>query len=62
MNELAEPLIPKDFNPDAVKEDPKAKKKTDEEPCEPCDLHFIRCLKPNDVKVKDTFFHCMTLQ
>ena len=61
MSELAEPLVPKDFNPDAVQEAPKAKK-TNEPECEPCDLHFIRCLKPNDLKIKDTFFHCMTLQ
>lgn len=60
MNELAEPLIPKDFNKtDASKEPPK---KSNDPPCEKCDLHFIRCLKPNDKKVKDFFAHAMTLQ
>ena len=62
MNELAEPLIPKDFTnkgPEPVK----ASKKPAKEPeCEKCDLHFIRCLKPNDLKIKDFFAHAMTLQ
>ena len=60
MVELAEPLtqdyddesighkavLPKNFNPT----------------CEKTDLHFIRCIKPNDKKEKDFFAHFMTLQ
>ena len=56
MNELAEPLIPNDFNPDKKNEPNKVID------CEKCDLHFIRCLKPNDKKVPDFFAHAMTLQ
>ena len=65
MNELAEPLIPQDFNEPASKEaakDDKKAKKSDEPECEKTDLHFIRCLKPNDMKVPDFFAHAMTLQ
>ena len=64
MNELAEPLIPSDFNPDkAYHEAQAAKSKKNVEPsCEKCDLHFIRCLKPNDIKVAEVFIHAMTLQ
>ena len=61
MDELAEPLIPKDFN--KVPEPVKATAKKSAEPtCEKCDLHFIRCLKPNDRKIKNFFAHAMTLQ
>ena len=61
MDELAEPLIPKDFNTSA--DPPKATAKKSQAPtCEKCDLHFIRCLKPNDKKVPDFFAHAMTLQ
>tara|TARA_B110000285_G_C15127919_1_gene621514 strand:+ start:477 stop:704 length:228 start_codon:yes stop_codon:yes gene_type:complete len=61
MNELAEPLIPKDFNNNA--EPPKVSAKKATEPtCEKCDLHFIRCLKPNDKKIANFFAHAMTLQ
>jgi hypothetical protein len=59
MNELAEPLIPKDFNNKNVSQS--EIKKTNEPPCEKCDLHFIRCLKPNDKKIPDFFAHAMTL-
>ena len=64
MNELAEPLIPNDFNPDKAVLDAiaAAKKPGTEAPCEKCDLHFIRCIKPNDAKVKDFYIHAMTLQ
>jgi|DEB0MinimDraft_12_1074336.scaffolds.fasta_scaffold18275_2 hypothetical protein len=65
MEELAEPLIPNDFNPDKkAEEEMNAKKgKVATAPtCEKCDLHFIRCLKPNDKKVKNLFIHAMTLQ
>jgi len=65
MYELAEPLIPNDFNPDKKLEEElaaKNPKKVDTgPPCEKCDLHFIRCLKPNDKKVKNLFVHAMTL-
>ena len=59
MNELAEPLIPKDFSKNASQAEPV--KKTNEPVCEKCDLHFIRCLKPNDMKIPDFFAHAMTL-
>lgn len=59
MMELAEPLIPSDFGDEPAK--PAAKKKKEPE-CDPTDLHFIRCLKPNDVKKPNIFFHAMTLQ
>lgn len=65
MNELAEPLIPNEFNPDKAAEQAAAKAgqaKKNEVVCEKCDLHFIRCLKPNDAKVADLFLHAMTLQ
>jgi hypothetical protein len=28
---------------------------------EQCELHFIRCIKPNDIKKKDTFINGMCL-
>lgn len=59
MEELAEPLIPQDFNDDEPAQDDKKKKNEPE--CEKTDLHFIRCLKPNDKKIKDFFAHAMTL-
>jgi hypothetical protein len=63
MLELAEPLIPKDFNskPAEVVKVP-AKTKQNEPICEKCDLHFVRCLKPNDKKVGNLYVHAMTLQ
>jgi myosin heavy subunit len=60
MNELAEPLIPKDFNKKNDSQ-PEPVKKSTEPLCEKCDLHFIRCLKPNDKKISDFFAHAMTL-
>ena len=30
--------------------------------CDPCQLHFIRCIKPNEAKLPDLFIHAMTLQ
>jgi myosin heavy subunit len=68
MEELAEPLIPQDLglSEEEVKameaKKAKLKKKDNEEPCEETDLHFIRCLKPNDDKVANVFHHAMTLQ
>jgi hypothetical protein len=61
MEELAEPLIPQDLNDDEPPKETKAKKK-DEPQCEKTDLHFIRCLKPNDDKKPNRFHHAMTLQ
>ena len=60
MDELAEPLIPNDFNPD--KEVEEAARGKNYVPPEKTDLHFVRCIKPNDKKIKDTFVHAMTLQ
>jgi len=63
MNELAEPLIPKDFT-NELSAQAKEVKKVTEPLCEKCDLHFIRCIKPCEKK-KDTpivFVHAMTLQ
>jgi hypothetical protein len=63
MMELAEPLIPNDFNPDKAIEDAALAKssKKNEPICEKTDLHFIRCIKPNDKKNKNNFIHAMTL-
>lgn len=61
MRELAEPLIPSDLG-DEEPSKPDPKKKAAEPPCEMTDLHFIRCLKPNEKKKPDIFFHAMTLQ
>jgi len=65
MAELAEPLIPKDLGQSkaeiaAAKAKPAPK--TSEPPCAPCDLHFVRCLKPNEKKKPHIFAHAMTLQ
>ena len=61
MEELAEPLIPQDFGGDEQAA-PAKNKKVKEPTCDETDLHFIRCLKPNDVKKANIFFHAMTLQ
>mmetsp|Transcript_29119 Transcript_29119/g.28163 ORF Transcript_29119/g.28163 Transcript_29119/m.28163 type:complete len:96 (+) Transcript_29119:1919-2206(+) len=55
MWELAEPLM------DLAKPAEPAKK-SNEPPCEVCELHFIRCIKPNDKKIKDCFIDAMCLQ
>jgi myosin heavy subunit len=60
MDELAEPLIPQDLGDEEEKK-PDPKKKVVEPTCDPTDLHFIRCLKPNDFKIKDYFSDAMTL-
>ena len=31
-------------------------------PCENCQLHFIRCIKPNEDKVSHKFVDALTLQ
>lgn len=56
MYELAEPL----FELNKSEEDPKQGAQA--LPCEPCQLHFIRCIKPNETKCADLFIHAMTLQ
>lgn len=53
MEELAEPLL------DIGNEDDSKKKKST---CEPCELHFLRCIKPNEKKISDFFVDSMTLQ
>jgi myosin heavy subunit len=65
MSELAEPLIPKDLGQseeEAAASKAKANAKPTEPPCAPCDLHFVRCLKPNEKKKPHIFAHAMTLQ
>jgi len=68
MAELAEPLIPKDLGQSKAEAEAKAAAakakpaKTSEPPCAPCDLHFVRCLKPNEKKKPHIFAHAMTLQ
>lgn len=52
MFELAEPLL------DLGDGSPK-KKNID---CDPCELHFLRCIKPNEKKISDFFVDSMTLQ
>jgi len=52
MLELAEPLL------DLGENDPKKKKPS----CDPCELHFLRCIKPNEKKAHDFFVDAMTLQ
>lgn len=64
MDELAEPLIPKDFA--GGKAIPSEPPKPGAKPTEKCDLHFIRCIKPTE-KPKSKgepiiFKHAMTLQ
>ncbi|CAI2359384.1 unnamed protein product [Moneuplotes crassus] len=51
MLELAEPLL------DLGEGNAKKKKAV----CEPCELHFLRCIKPNELKVSDFFVDSMTL-
>ena len=57
MNELAEPLL------EWTKENEEQKKSDPgPAPCEFCELHFIRCIKPNEDKRSNYFIHAMTLQ
>jgi myosin heavy subunit len=69
MIELAEPLF--ELNKEEEKQggDMIETKKKDTGPvmiggvpCENCQLHFIRCIKPNEAKLPDLFIHAMTLQ
>ena len=60
--ELAEPLT-QDLADESIGHKPTLPKNpSNEPPCEKSDLHFIRCLKPNDKKVANFFSHSMTLQ
>lgn len=52
MYELAEPLL--DLG-EALS------KKKRESACDPCELHFLRCIKPNEEKAADFFVDSMTL-
>lgn len=62
MSELAEPLT-QDLDDPSIGHKPTLPKNHGlEAPCEKTDLHFIRCLKPNDKKVANFFSHSMTLQ
>lgn len=67
MIELAEPLF--DLNKDAEEEKDSPKKASESQPvmiggvpCENCQLHFIRCIKPNEAKKAMFFVHALTLQ
>jgi len=62
MWELAEPLV-EDADDDEETLGPRTPPKPGTEPeCPATDVHFIRCLKPNDKKIPDYFAHTMTLQ
>ena len=54
MLELAEPLLDVGLGQEW------SKKLLEE--IEPCELHFIRCIKPNEVKLPDVFWNSMVLQ
>jgi len=63
MEELAEPLLDfKKVSQEAEEGKAKSKAQIALENIEPCELHFIRCIKPNDDKVADLFVHSMALQ
>lgn len=53
MYELAEPLLD-------LGEDTEMKKKKSIS-CDPCELHFLRCIKPNEEKSANMFVDSMTL-
>jgi hypothetical protein len=61
MSELAEQLIPKDLGQSDEASKAKPAAKASEFVCPPCDLHFVRCLKPNEKKKPHIFAHAMTL-
>jgi len=61
MKELAEPLL--EFSkPEAnySSNDSKSSKPS-LDGVDPCELHFIRCIKPNEDKEKNLFIHAMCL-
>lgn len=60
MNELVEPLL--EFSTKQEDQAPKGKEESIKTWAEECELHFIRCIKPNDFKIKDTFIQAMCLQ
>lgn len=60
MIELAEPLL--NFGGGGEKKEEKKGAANAIANVEPCELHFIRCIKPNDVKKRDTFIDSMCLQ
>ena len=64
MEELAEPLL--DLNKvdpaSGVKDTTKDSKSKLDPVIKPCELHFIRCIKPNEKKEKDLYVHAMALQ
>eukprot|EP00347_Sterkiella_histriomuscorum_P008181 403346072 len=72
MNELAEPLLDfkqQDGQTDDIPQIKKGQSQFDSSKklntaieIEPCSLHFIRCIKPNDFKQQDLFIHAMCLQ
>lgn len=69
MIELAEPLFEMNKEEESKGGDMVETKKKDPGhvmvggvPCENCQLHFIRCIKPNEAKLPDLFIHAMTLQ
>ena len=53
MLELAEPLLDVGLGHGG------ASKNLDD--IEPCELHFIRCIKPNEVKKPNVFWNSMVL-
>lgn len=57
MVELAEPLFELNKDTEESKE-----ARQGPAPCENCQLHFIRCIKPNEDKAAHKFVDALTLQ